>query len=73
MSGKNSTLVDNTTGQGYSKSRHKIKLVIMKSTDNFKQVRCDDCNALFFKAIGIHGTIEVKCRKCGKLSAIQFN
>lgn len=65
--------VDRCSGQGYDNYRRRIKLVIRKSTESFKEVRCADCNALFFKATSITGTIEMKCRKCGRVSSMIFD
>jgi hypothetical protein len=64
--------VDSNTGRSYHKNRKKIKLVLAKSAEDFHEVRCDECNALFFKSTGLSGTLQMKCRKCGKLVALHF-
>ena len=50
--------------------KRKVKLVLSKS-DDFQDVRCD-CGALLFRELKKSDTdartVEIKCRRCGKIS-----
>ena len=67
-------VVDNKAESPYNegKRKRKMKLVVAKS-DAFEEVRCKYCGALLFKSLkksGTSGTVEIKCRRCGKINVV---
>ena len=67
--------IDSKSGRLYDKISRttKVKLVLLKSSDKFNEVRCECCNALLFKAVRMSGKLEIKCRRCNQKIEYTFD
>ncbi len=51
--------------------KEKTKKLLIICSNSFEDVRCDNCKALLFRALKKQTgaeSVEIKCRKCGKLN-----